>query len=313
VALDDRNQRLLGRADRALGRNSPVEAVRKVRAIIGPTNIPDSEQAAQAALEILRRGEIPTAEQITALEVVVRLLRPVVFTRHGLLEDLPETENKDLQPTELKDLWSTFKDKVKPFIGSVGRVENSQKQHVGTGFVVADRLIATNRHVLAALTMGSEVLPSGRARIVFKQEVDDSDASTDIAQISGVAKIHPVLDIVLMRTDTAGRQPVRFAGTIPTDGDQIATLGYPAKDEGNNPLFLAPVFSGKFGVRRAALGEIRDGTMAPNIFHDCSTTQGNSGSPVFLLSTGQVAGIHRSGYFMYRNEALVSDEIRSLI
>jgi V8-like Glu-specific endopeptidase len=65
-------------------------------------------------------------------------------------------------------------------------------------------------------------------------------------------------------------------------------------------------------MRRASVGEIRDGSLSPTIFHDCSTTQGNSGSPVFLLTTGEVAGIHRSGYFMYRNEAVAASELRAL-
>jgi len=42
----------------------------------------------------------------------------------------------------------------------------------------------------------------------------------------------------------------------------------------------------------------------PTLFHDCSTLGGNSGSPVFQLETGRVIGIHRSGFFMYRNEAV---------
>jgi len=65
-------------------------------------------------------------------------------------------------------------------------------------------------------------------------------------------------------------------------------------------------------MKRAAIGEVLDGTEQPNVFHDCSTTQGNSGSPVFLISSGKVGGIHRSGYFMYRNEAVVASELDRL-
>jgi len=63
------------------------DAIAKVKAIIGPTNIPDTEPLAQAALDKLHNGEIPSAEEITALEIVVRLLRPVVYTRNGKLDD----------------------------------------------------------------------------------------------------------------------------------------------------------------------------------------------------------------------------------
>ena len=56
-----------------------ADAVAKVRAIIGPANIPDSEPLAQSALDKLHNGDSPSAEELTALEIVVRLLRPVVL------------------------------------------------------------------------------------------------------------------------------------------------------------------------------------------------------------------------------------------
>lgn len=313
MADEDLNKALLERARRALGANSPAEAVRKVRAIIGPRNIPNSELEAQHALEALQNGEIPTPQQLAALEIVVRLLRPVVLSINGALEDLPETENRDLRPPELKDAWSAFRITARQFVPSIGRIEDSQNRHVGTGFVVGAGLIATNRHVLAVLSSGSEALLSGATRIVFKQELGSSNAAADIAPIAEVVGVHPTKDIAILRADTGGRHPVTFADALPAAGANIATIGFPGKDEYNNPLFLTSVFDGKFGVKSAALGEILDGTAGTDIFHDCSTTQGNSGSPVFVVSTGQVAGIHRSGYFMYRNEAVSSAEIRTLI
>lgn len=304
---------MLRRARRALGENSPVEAVRKVRAIVGSANIPDSEAAAQQALETLQAGNIPTPAQLVALEIVIRLMRPVMLSRAGLLDDLPESENKDLRPAELKDAWSAFRTKVQPFIGSIGRIEGDKNQHVGTGFVVGDGLIASNRHVLAVLTSGADVITPGIARIVFKQEANVPNRSEDIAAITEVVTVHPKRDIAIMRAKTANRPPLEFAETPPGEGEAIATVGFPAKDEINNPLFLTSVFDGKFGMKSAALGEVLDGTEDPEIFHDCSTTQGNSGSPVFAVSSGKVAGVHRSGYFMYRNEAVAAGELRKLL
>ena len=66
-------------------------------------------------------------------------------------------------------------------------------------------------------------------------------------------------------------------------------------------------------MKRAALGEVLDGTEAPELFHDCSTTQGNSGSPIFTLLTGEVVGIHRAGFFMYRNEAVDAAALRAFV
>ena len=54
MATDDQN--LYGRAQRTFGQLRVDEAVAKVRAIVGLPKVPDSEKAAQAALDKLRSG-----------------------------------------------------------------------------------------------------------------------------------------------------------------------------------------------------------------------------------------------------------------
>jgi hypothetical protein len=307
------NDKLRDRAIRALGNHTVTEAVAKVKAIIGPANIPDSEPLAQAALDKLRRGEAPTIDELTALEIVVRLLRPVVFSRNGALADLPDQAGHNLYPQQLKDGWSAFQTLIKPMLPSIGRIENKERKHVGSGFLVADGVLATNRHVLGVLTFGSEALAPGTARVVFRQEIDAANSAADIAAIEGVAAIHPTLDMVLLTVAKQGRPIVEMEPVAVTETTQVVTLGFPGEDPVNNPLFLSGVFGGKFGVKRAALGEVLDGSEAPSLFHDCSTTQGNSGSPIFSLGSGKVAGIHRAGYFMYRNEAVDARELGTFV
>jgi hypothetical protein len=313
MAINNREQLLRDRAARALGNHQVADAVAKVRAIIGPANIPDSEPLAQSALDKLHNGESPTVEELTALEIVVRLLRPVVLSRGGELTDLPDQGVHNLYPPELKDKWSAFRALVKPLLPSIGRIESKAGKHVGTGFLVADGLLATNRHVLGALTFGAEVLAPAAARVVFKQEVDATNSPTDIVAIDGVAAIHPTLDMVLLAVAKLGRPAVEMDAAAVTETAQVATIGFPGKDPVNNPLFLSGVFGNDFGVKRAALGEVLDGSAAPALFHDCSTTQGNSGSPIFALASGKVAGIHRAGYFMYRNEAVDAGSLRDFV
>ena len=105
MALDKKHEFLRDRAVRALANHQVAEAVAKVRAIIGPMNIPDSEPLAQSALDKLRNGETPNADELAALEIVIRILRPVVFSHEGALDDLPDRADQNLQPAELKDLW----------------------------------------------------------------------------------------------------------------------------------------------------------------------------------------------------------------
>jgi S1-C subfamily serine protease len=313
MALDRKGELLRAKAARALGAHKVSDVVAKVKAIIGPTNIPDTEPLAQAALDKLHNGEIPSAEEITALEIVVRLLRPVVYTRNGRLDDLPDDAGKNLQPQELKDLWGGFRQRVEPVIDAIGRIERTNGEHVGTGFIVAEGLLASNRHVLGALTFGSEVLAKDRARVVVKQEIDLTDTAADRVPILGVAAIHPEFDMVLFEIPKQGRPQVAIDTTQVGEGKRVVAIGYPGEDRLNNPVFLASVFQGKFGVRRAAVGEVLDSTETPALFHDCSTTRGNSGSPLFQLDSGKVIGIHRSGFFMYRSEAVDGSELQKFI
>jgi S1-C subfamily serine protease len=302
MPLDPRLLALQRRADRALGSHAVKDAVDKVKAIIGPRDIPDSEAEAQAGLDALRRGDEPTPMQLEALSIVVRLLRPVMYVRQGRLDDLPD-DSRNLYSQEQKDRWSTFRTLVQPLLLSVGRINNGLT-HVGTGFLVADGLLATNRHVLAALTSGSEVLRPAVAKVVFSLELNVTTPGQHVLPIDSVAAIHPTLDMVLLRVTAPGRPAVRVAPTPASADAPVVAIGFPGKDPVNNPLFLSGVFGNGFGVKRAALGEVLDGTAMPTLFHDCSTTQGNSGSPVFDVDTGHVVAIHRAGFFMYRNEAV---------
>jgi S1-C subfamily serine protease len=313
MQLERRLESFRNRADRALGDHRVDQALAKFRAIIGPQNVPDSEPLAQQALDKLHRGEAPTAEEITGLEIVVRLLRPVVFCHDGVLDDLPDRADQNLQPKELKDLWGAFRDRVRQLVGSIGRIEDKSGKHIGTGFLVASDALATNRHVLGALTFGSEVLAPGTARVVFRQEQDRHNQPTDIVPIEGTLAIHPKLDIVLLKLTQQDRAVLELEEAVMREGDKVAAIGFPGNDPVNNPLFLSGVFKGKFGVKRAALGEVLDAAEPPRLFHDCSTTQGNSGSPVFSLNSGRVAGIHCGGFFMYRNEAVDSSSLRQFV
>lgn len=324
MSIDARDEFIRDRAARALGKHRVEDAVNKVKAIIGPANIPDSQPLAQSAFDKLRNGEKPTPEELTALEIVVRLLRPVLFSRSGgALEDLPDRppDARDLYPEQLKDAWNTFRARIKPYMRSIGRIETSGGKHIGTGFLVDDELLATNRHVLDVLTYGSEALASGSARVVFRQEYGYVNSAEDIVRIDGLATIppqmqaaiHPLLDMVLLAVPATGRPAVDFELQSMPQSASVVAIGFPGNDPENNPLFLTSVFNGRYGYKAASLGEVMDNSSPATLIYDCSTTQGNSGSPVFSLATARVAGIHRAGRFMYRNEAVIAEELRKFV
>ena len=314
---DIRLRRLRNRALRTIGDRPVSDVVMRIKAIIGPGNMPDSEPQAQEALNKLQNGEVPTAEEVTALEIVIRLMRPVVFSRSGELEDLPELPEHELFSEDDKRKWAGFRTKVAPMLRSIGRIErisaDGDTEHVGTGFLVSEMLLVTNRHVLGALTFGSEALREGSARVVFKHEAGENNSPADIVPITAVAGVHPKLDMALFSVDGGDRSGLDIDPTSPQEGSDVVTIGYPAEDKANNPLFLSNVFQGTYGVRRAALGEVLDGSDGPAFYHDCSTTQGNSGSPILSLETAKVLGIHRSGFFMYRNEAIDGEALAEFV
>lgn len=295
--------RLAKRATRALGDYKVVEAVAKDRAIIGAA-IPGGEVEAQAAWDKLREGDAPTPTELAALEMVIRLLRPAPFSHEGQLDDLPDMQGHNLYPPDLREQWGHFRTLVNPLLYSIGRINQATGAHVGTGFLVGDGVLATNRHVLDDLTFGTGVLAAGQARVVFQREDRAADKPEHIVDITGVLSIHNHLDMVLLAVAKLGRPVVDIDPAPVTEGPRIAAIGYPAKDEVRNPIFTDAIFGGKFGVKRAALGEVLDGVKSPELFHDCSTLGGNSGSPLFSLASGKVVGIHRGGFFMYRNEGI---------
>ncbi|YCM44590.1 serine protease [Verrucomicrobiaceae bacterium 227] len=303
------------RAQRALGEHSVKDVIAKTRAIVGPVNIPASEEDAAEAWRKLASGdESPTPDELAALELVIRILRPAPLSRSGKLDDLPDRPGQNLHPQELKDLWSAFRVKVNPVIYSIGRIELNDGTHIGTGFFVADDLIATNRHVLGQLTWGIEIITPNRAFISMKREVTGGDQATDRLSIEEVVKIHPTLDMVILRVlNPIPRPALEIDISAIREGTRIVAIGYPGDDEKRNPFFLKSTFGRDFGFKRAALGEILSGSGNPTLFHDCSTTGGSSGSPIFDLDTGKVLGIHRSGFFLFRNEGVHGDRLQQLI
>ncbi len=301
---------LLERAERALGGQPVEEAVGKVRAIIGLPSVPDSERSAQAALDKLHAGEAPTAMELAALELVVRMMRPAPLSRAGDLDALPSAPGSSTYNPETVALWEHFRAVVKPFLYSIGRLDRTTgaNRETGTGFLVADDLLVTNRHVLGQLSYGAEVIEEGQAVVRFNQEFGSPEPAEAAFAIVGVVGVHPTLDMALLRVALPQPRPVpTLDGTPIAARAEVAAIGYPWRDP-TSPLFAQAIFGNHYGVKRAAIGEILDAG-PERLFHDCSTLGGNSGSPLFSLASGSVVGLHYSGLFMYRNEGIPAAEV----
>src|SRR5438876_7731825 len=122
----------LQRAERTLRQHSAQAVIERVRAIIGPSNLPE---LAQKAMDQLRSMQRPSATELAALEQVIRLMRPAPFSRSGALEKM------DAQLATAFPAWDTFRESIKPYLYSIGRIDSLVgDKPIGTGFLVAEGL-----------------------------------------------------------------------------------------------------------------------------------------------------------------------------
>jgi len=296
--MSDYFKNLGERADRAFQNRPIAEFKDRVRAIIGPVAA-QLQGPAQEALDAIKQKREPTPKQLAALELVIRTMRPAPLSKNGELPELEEELNAIFVE------WENFRVSVKPYLYVIGRIDQVGTRGIGTGFLVSKTLLATNKHVLDILSFGTLKLEEGQAVVRFREEYNSGTEKA--VAITGVVADHPSLDIALLRIEdtlfTDNRTPLPIDKGESKVGKRVVTIGYPQQDEKRNKFFVSAVFGDRFGVKRAAPGEIID-TRDQAIFHDCSTLGGNSGSPVISLDTAQVVGIHRSGFFAYRNEAV---------
>jgi len=165
--------------------------------------------------------------------------------------------------------------------------------------------VATNRHVVDALTMGTGRLASGQAVIRFGLEFNVVPDPKAVAIVE-VRALHPDLDLALLRIEPVDPAPSPFVprATAADAGTPVATIGYPAEDP-RNPYFVGLLFGASLGVKRVAPGEVTE-ARGSKLFHDCTTLGGNSGSPVLALDDGGLVGVHTDGFFLARNQAVTS-------
>ena len=296
--MNDYYASLRERADRAFQKQPISNFKSRIRAIIGP-DAAQVEGPAQDALNALTNDQEPTPLQLAALEIAIRTMRPALLSKNG---ELPELED---EVAGIFDEWESFRGSVKPFLYAIGRIDFASGKAVGTGFLIAPRLLVTNKHVLDVLSFGTNLLQQGQAIIRFREEYNSpTEKAVDI--ISVVA-VHPTLDMSLLKiqetTFPDNRKPLTIDPAEMKKAQKVVAVGYPFEDKVRNPLFVSTLFGDRFGVKRAAPGEIVGGDQR-SIFHDCSTLGGNSGSPILSMNDARVVGIHRDGFFMYRNEAV---------
>ncbi|MFD0894285.1 DNA/RNA non-specific endonuclease [Luteolibacter ambystomatis] len=260
--------------------------------------------------DVLRDGAYTTTEAI-----ILDFGRPALIVQDGKWQT---PKSKEIE-TRLKGAEAT----LLAAIPKVGRVEilNYRSDYVGTGWMIDEDILITNRHVASLFGQKSggsfsfRASPSGRlyeSRTDFLREYQrNAVAQAAVREIIYIEEDSDLLpDMALVRMDKNAIKlpaPVELAATLPVFDQQIAIIGYPAEDSRNDSFVMNDIFGGVYNVKRLSPGRIMgvrpDGKL---LQHDGTTLGGNSGSPVIDLATGKAVGLHFSGSFHLENYAVTS-------
>jgi DNA/RNA endonuclease G (NUC1) len=295
-----------------------AEEPRLADAIARDPNATDEEKGhARAALDRLKKNEELSEPQADALEaIILPKERPVVFVRDDKFE-APGWPFEHLDQPQ-------FRARIEAAIPMVGRIElpGSPLPYGGTGFIVGDGVLMTNRHVanLFAEGLGRRDLSfqSGQAAGVdFKREHERE--TTRPFRIDKILMIHPYWDMALLAVEgLGGGRSLQLSIANPEElvGREVAVVGYPALDPRNDIPLQNRLFKSVFNVKRMQPGKLRPreetqsfGRVVSAIAHDSSTLGGNSGSAVVDVQSGEVVALHFAGVYLKANYGVPSYEL----
>jgi hypothetical protein len=262
-----------------------------------------------------------TSRHESALEAIVEVdgSRPTLAVSDG-----DEVDPDDEALGDWRTAARKFARQISLVASAVGRIDLDGK-HMGTGFVVKEGLILTNRHVLQQLarsdgagrwaflgepTITFDAAPERSRRRQFEIRRTVPRAGPDAIDFDAVD--YNKLDFAILQCEVPEGKDFPAPLFLERDMDKIAerrpifTVGYPA--EPRNDTYesdvLQKLFRRRFGVKRfspgeidRALGSAEEGTGATVFGHDATTLSGNSGSCVVDLGNDGrlVVGLHFAG------------------
>lgn len=299
-------------------RDESIAAFREYRRILAESD-PEIVREIEAALReapMVEAAGRPDAE-FRVETIVLTKGRPVLDIRGG--ETVIAID--ELESQVWKARLAGANARIAPNIPAVGRIELRNHPRgvdwLGTGWLIRSDIVVTNRHVAEVFGAhdgsgfvfrpGFDDTPM-QARIDFLEEFDregehefpllrilhvESGGGPDLAFL----RVAPVADQDLPACVAPAAVPAR-------SGDQIAVIGYPARDPYfPDPALMDRIFDGRYDKKRLAPGLVT-GTSAGRLFHDCSTLGGNSGGEIISLETGDAVALHFAGTLFEKNHAV---------
>ena len=271
------------------------------------------------------RDEAAPRRQLVAETIVRPNARPVLTIR----DNRATTEFLGPESQVWADRISAARAVLDRVIPAVGRVEvsnNPDFSWVGTGWLVSDDIIVTNRHVArefgrrgtGGFTFRTGVNGGPMASRVDFLEEDQRLASLEysVNSILWIAATNEP-DVAFLRvTRAAGDRPLpphlALADSIVED-EFVATIGYPARDSRvPDQDLVRRIFGDVYDKKRLAPGQVIAAS-PDEVEHDCSTLGGNSGSVLVRLGTGEAVGLHFAGLFLEANFAVPAPQVRDLL
>lgn len=276
------------------------------------------------SLRVLRNEDADALDEdadkvVGGLETIVRTdgSRPSFMIQNGEV-------NRATSPLGTwGDTLDASNDLLMDAISCFGRINLPwvSSRFVGTGFLIHENLILTNRHVLQLI--GKENNDgkwdiSEEATIDFGHEFRGLDSINRRSlkklvfcgpdEIDFDAIDHKKLDLALIELEPAdsSNKPgkvlaVDISPDWATDDTVVYTIGYPGKPKLGvfNQTLLEQLFQSTYGCKRLAPGLVAKSLQSEEpwtISHDATTLGGNSGSGILVAGREHIgAGLHYGG------------------
>jgi endonuclease G len=272
-----------------------------------------------ASLESLDSASTPGAE-LELESIVLKKSRPVLAIKNSeTVLVFKKEEESEIWKERLRKATTLLSTAIR----AVGRIELEGHEGlgwVGTGWLIADDVVVTNRHValeFAARDGEGFVFKPGTsgtmsAAVDFLQEFENPDKLPFKLTRPLHVEEAPGPDLAFFAVESQSTSGAKTATPIklsaqPRLTPNVAVIGYPAWDSRiPDAELMSAIFGDVYNKKRLAPGGVTK-LEDVRLWHDCSTLGGNSGSAVLDLETGEAIGLHFSGCFLKTNYAVRSD------
>lgn len=319
--------------------NDSLNRLKKFRSSVEAKDSLLAEETAAEIGRVVRETSFEPDSDIESRSSESEIQQESIIQRKNrpALRVIEDTAELDFADSVESGVWKQRIQRAKPMLDkailAVGRIDllNSPRlSWVGTGWLVSDYIMVTNRHVAKLFVQERagqfEFMQNGSTLI--ESEIDfvkefASERSNTFKLLSCIYMVpEPGPDIALFHVEQSGSNgnlPSAIAlSDNPKPTLEAATIGYPAFDSRIlDSDLMVRIYGNKFDKKRLAPGAI-DHVNSSELIHDCTTLGGNSGSVIIdmnreLQGKPVAVGLHFGGAFLRANYAVPSDLLANVI